>query len=636
MTDKLKKIMTGIIDSSPLVKECERTAALHDNFSTEDLRLLTKTEISLLKKQMNFSDNWGNILVKEDFSPAFIYGNRFYGKCIFGSFSGVLVVVDNNIKLHTGIFDSMIIDTYVDSESCIYKADVISNIFIAKGAKIVACKSISGSHSNSFGNSTPITIGNEISTNTIQIFADLTYDLINYIIKKRGDKKVISLYKDIVDKYTKSVTLSFGMISENASVTNCDKISDTFIGKNSVIDNVRLIKNSTILSAPDNPVILENGVFITDSLIQQGVSIDSGAMVSKSLIFRNANIEDGAIVQKAIIGHSSKICKGEITSSFAGPLTGFHHQSLLIAAIWPGGKGNVGYGANVGSNHTGKAPDQEIFCGEGLFFGLGVNIKYPADFSEAPFTIIATGITTLPQRMTFPFSLIDQPRKSMGKNVLSGLNELFPAWVLDKNVYGIFRNQYKYRDRLKGLSDGIDHEIFRPEIVNMMISARTRLHEIKDKKNLYFDSDIKGIGKNFITDQSRLDAIETYTFFIKFYALKEFIDAANSLAEQNKSIHSLFNDNTDMPEWEFTKKILHDEGLGKLSIGDLCKLFIETQKVILFKTVANKKRDDIRGKKIIPDYTSATTQADNTDNVISRIRKETERYKNMISKIIGL
>jgi hypothetical protein len=40
------------------------------------------------------------------------------------------------------------------------------------------------------------------------------------------------------------------------------------------------------------------------------------------------------------------------------PFVGFHHQALLIATIWPSGRGNVSHGASVGSNHTGKAPDQ--------------------------------------------------------------------------------------------------------------------------------------------------------------------------------------------------------------------------------------------------------------------------------------
>src|SRR4029077_20042916 len=103
------------------------------------------------------------------------------------------------------------------------------------------------------------------------------------------------------------------------------------------------------------------------------------------------------------------VAEGEVTASLVGPFVGFHHQALLIAALWPEGKGNVGYGANVGSNHTSKAPDQEFRAGEGLFLGLGVSIKFPSAFRRAPYSIIACGVNTLPQKVTFPFSLINAP-----------------------------------------------------------------------------------------------------------------------------------------------------------------------------------------------------------------------------------
>ena len=33
-----------------------------------------------------------------------------------------------------------------------------------------------------------------------------------------------------------------------------------------------------------------------------------------------------------------------------GPNTNSHHQSLVISILWPLGRGNVGYGSNIGSN----------------------------------------------------------------------------------------------------------------------------------------------------------------------------------------------------------------------------------------------------------------------------------------------
>jgi len=61
-------------------------------------------------------------------------------------------------------------------------------------------------------------------------------------------------------------------------------------------------------------------------------------------------------------------------------------------------KGNVAYGAKIGSNHTGRSADQEIIVGEGVFFGLGSLIKFPSNLSASPYTIIAADTSCGQQR----------------------------------------------------------------------------------------------------------------------------------------------------------------------------------------------------------------------------------------------
>lgn len=53
--------------------------------------------------------------------------------------------------------------------------------------------------------------------------------------------------------------------------------------------------------------------------------------------------------------------------------------------------------------------DQEIWPGEGVFFGLSTVIKFPANYSESPFSVIGSGVTCLPQRVSSLASL--QPRE---------------------------------------------------------------------------------------------------------------------------------------------------------------------------------------------------------------------------------
>ena len=88
-------------------------------------------------------------------------------------------------------------------------------------------------------------------------------------------------------------------------------------------------------------------------------------MLKAAFFFEHSSLEDNGVVVDSLIGSNSHIAKGEITACYVGPFVGMHHQSLLIGILWPLGRGNVGYGSNVGSNHTGRIPDQETSVGEG-------------------------------------------------------------------------------------------------------------------------------------------------------------------------------------------------------------------------------------------------------------------------------
>src|SRR5208282_4258957 len=172
------------------------------------------------------------------------------------------------------------------------------------------------------------------------------------------------------------------------------------------------------------------------------------ALVERSVLTEHSHAERHGKVTHSILGPNTGVAEGEVTASLLGPFVSFHHQALLIATLWPEGKGNVAYGANVGSNHTSKAPDQEFWPGEGMFLGLGVNIKFPADFSKAPYSIITCGVTTLPQKVMFPFSMINLP-SAMQRGISPAFNEIIPAWLLTDNLYTLKRNEGKYQARNK-------------------------------------------------------------------------------------------------------------------------------------------------------------------------------------------
>jgi hypothetical protein len=258
--------------------------------------------------------------------------------------------------------------------------------------------------------------------------------------------------------------------------------------------------------------------------------IDNAFMCEHSHADRHAKLLD------SFLGPNSGVSEGEVTACLVGPFVGFHHQALLIATVWPEGKGNVGYGANVGSNHTLKAPDQELHNGEGCFFGLGVNIKYPSNFKAAPYTVFATGVCTLGQLLEMPFSLVNGAGEAIA-GLSPAINEISPGWVLSDALFSVLRNEDKFARRNKATRSAIASQVVRADTVELLLEARLRLVAaegkavLKDGKGgpVYTDKQVPGLGKNYMVEASRKAAVTAYTFFVRHYLLKQVLAQAEAL-----------------------------------------------------------------------------------------------------------
>ncbi|CAB1104763.1 unnamed protein product [Ectocarpus sp. CCAP 1310/34] len=298
------------------------------------------------------------------------------------------------------------------------------------------------------------------------------------------------------------------VIGPGAVVMSCSRVVDVFIGANALLESCA-VENATILSTAEEPSRVTCGSSVTSSLLQHGVTVDRGCIVSDSLLMEHSHVDNHGKLTHSVLGPDSGVGAGECLHCLVGPFVGFHHQSLLIATVWPLGRGNVGYGANVGSNHTSRQADQEIWPGEGVFFGLSTVIKFPANYSESPFSVIGSGVTCLPQRVAFPFCLINSQEEAGLPGVSPGLNHLRPGWVLSESMYMVIRSEDK-RNR-------VDWPVFRPSMMRLMADARARLVAAGlNKTEIYVgDRGVAGLGKNYMTEASRLEGIATYTLHLR-------------------------------------------------------------------------------------------------------------------------
>ncbi|RMX68515.1 hypothetical protein KXD40_008800 [Peronospora effusa] len=567
---------------------------------------LSDTEILALKANGNSAHDWQTVRKINKNVPlqtSRIHQCAFHGKVVLGSFSPTFNHDVDGIPFPCGVYNSALRNVVVLDNALIKDTLVLKNVLVDNEALIIKCGSITGpDKGDTFANGIVLHVGVETGGRDLRIVADLPFTLGAAVTMRRHDAELIKTYEAFVDEYVARIQSPMAIVASNARVRACFRVHGTFVGKYAVVEDCDVI-NSTILSTMEEPSVIRVKSIVRDSIVQWNSTVETLSVVDRAFLCDTSHVERHGMVMSSIIGPNTSIAEGEVTSCFVGPFVGFHHQALLIASIWPKGKGNIGSGANVGSNHTLKAPDQELFHGEGVFFGLGCNVKFPSNFVEAPYSVIATAVNTLPQVVAMPFALINTPGHII-PSLSPAINEISPGWVLSRSVFTVLRNEYKFHSRNKSMRTHIEVNIFRPEVVQYMKDARAELVAAEGKAELslangeavYTDKQARGLGKNYMREASRLAGIAAYTFFIKLYALEALLDLAESgCVCADGTVASVASS-------QYEVVTLAEEFDRNQLIRDCLNDLVSMKAEVANMAADGKTRDNVRGERIIPDY----------------------------------
>jgi hypothetical protein len=613
-------------------------------------RPLSATELQTLKEQHNAAEDWARVLVKPGFNPHKVVGCFFSGDVQLGIFREK-VCPEPGVLIGSGVYNCDLVNVSVGDDAYLCNNDLIANYIIGPGVIIRGCGSVVCTGTTSFGNGQQVSLGLETGGRDTGLYAEITVEVAARIAARRTDRKMLNDYTEAIEEYRRAATFNRGMVQAGASIKSTPKVLNTWIGPAATIDSAVWIENSTILSSPDEPTRIASGACVKSSIVQWGARIETHGQVENSVCCEHSFVDSQGQLVKSLLGPNSGVAAGEVRSSLVGPFVGFNHQALLIAAYWPEGKGTIGYGANVGSNHTGKAPDQEIWPGEGVLFGMGVSIKFPADFSKAAYSIIASGLATLPQRIEMPFSLINQRAESF-EGISPAYNEILPGWVLSDNIYTVRRNERKFATRNKAIRERCDFEVFRPEIVDLMVRARAALKKGDNEQTpariaaqkastpgnvhrpIFTDKDIPGLGKNFMKETARLEGIEAYTFYIRFYALKGLYFAVRFCLEHDRDVGRVMERGIiGDPRYDHELSLLESEFPGK-GVRELLPELIAAYEKMAADTLLSKEKDNFRGIRIIPDYAGVHLPA-KEDTFVRATIQETAEIKEAIERILS-
>jgi hypothetical protein len=602
---------------SELIEAAKQVAKRRDNILGLLLREPTREEIAVMEDRGCRCSDWSLIKVAENFDAFRVRRTHLRGACVLGRFSAE-VEVEPGLSLPTGIYDCTLLDCQVGNDCLLENVRFAANLVVDREAVLFDVSSITGSGSTCFGCAQELPLANEAGGREVPMWAEMTVDAAALIARTRHDRQGLAAVRSAAEAYAKAVRSPVAWVRRKARVRHTERISDAYLGAGTDIDHAHEVRDVAILSTVDEPVSIRAGAAVSHSVLQWGVEVAGNGIVRNSALLEHSAVDEHASVDTSVIGPNTHIAKGEVTASLVGPFVGFHHQSLLIAAFWPEGRGNIAYGAMVGSNHTGRAADQEIWPGEGVFFGLGCAIRLPANYSEAAYSTIGMGVTTLPQRVSFPFSLITVPADPLPESVPRAYNEIQPAWGLSENAYGIVRNELKYAKRDQARRHRIDYKIFRPHIMRQVRDARDRLAAVTVVKEVYLESDIPGLGKNALREPVRTQAIAAYDQALLRYALRLLLGEAEGTLT--------------IPGSAEIAHELADALLPGLTCAQRLAKLVEIESENARLVQESKAKDDERGVRVIPGYSDAHLAAEH-DPVVKSAWERVERTRQRVAAL---
>ncbi len=591
------------LESSRLVAERE---AVESELNAKSARSLTGEEVDHLVEQGNSARDWRGVKVLEKFSVDSIVGNRFEGTVILG---------------RSEIFYSTLADCVVGPDCRISHCGRLSRYLVGAGALIENVGRIEMSRETSeFGNDLEL-FHEELFSRALRTVAELPFGCAAWIggpEAARSRKRADSLRAQI-NSYALGMKSDRGYLAPGVQILGATAIENCWIGRGVEIIGAGTLRDSTFWTDGGKPTVIRDGAQVRHSLIGPGCMIENLACVENSIFFEEVFAGCQAIVKGSAVGANTRLSASECNDCLLGPFSMAIHHGLILAAWWPEGKGNIAYGSNVGSNHTGRAPDQEIWPGEGLFCGLGCNVKFPSNFREAPYTIIATGLTTLPQKVSFPFSLISAPTQVF-RGAPPALNELQPGWGLVRNAYGIERHERNMAKRNRARRMRIETEILRPDILGLCERAMIRLKRAKKQiRPFYTGREIPGLGKNVMTERARAEGLKAYAWGLRIGAARRLLRELE--VEENSA-------NLEGLNW--CVGIL-GESAPRLLLDLAMKIHAEWVKLV----IESKAVDDRRGIAILDDYEERHLTVER-DPLVAEIQAEHRRHRDAMKKYLSV
>ncbi|MCL2295138.1 MAG: DUF4954 family protein [Spirochaetes bacterium] len=444
-------------------------------------RQLKSEEIEILKQNLCEADDWSLISVTDPFDPLLIKRTVFKGIVRIGRLEKG-IIKDKDRECCCGISDSFIISSDIGDYCAIHNNRYISAVIAGNYVILSDNNEIYTTEDAKFGNCIlkegeaaatlrKINLVNEKGGRAISAFSGITGADVYLWVKQRESKEFVSRLESFTCKSFDAKRGYYSFIDDHTVIKGTSLIRNIMTGRSCRIERATCVDDVTINSSALKPVLLANNVVVKKGIIGEGCRIANSSVAEDFILEPGSSLDKGARFIHSFLGSCSNVACCEVISSFIYPSHQQHHNNSFLIASVVMGQSNIAAGATLGSNHNSRANDCEMWAGRGFWPGLCSSIKFNSKF--ASYCLLAKSDFPYELNIFLPFALVNN-------NVYEDSLEIMPAYWWLYNMYSLFRNYFKFKDRSQGLDSikGVEFDFMAPDTAEEILSAISFIEDI--------------------------------------------------------------------------------------------------------------------------------------------------------------
>ncbi|GGH28942.1 DUF4954 family protein [Sphingobacterium alkalisoli] len=464
--------------------ENEYTRRFEHQLNSNDYRHLTSAEIAILVHNGNYSPNWKDVHVTDQFIPEQIQNSKFYGLVRIGNMSPSFIAF-RDLQLPIGIYNSQIISSDIGNDVAIHHVRYLSHFILGNEVILSSVNEMETSPTAKFGNGIVkegesenqrivLELCNENGGRSVVPFEGMQAADAYLCTRFRGDDVLQQRFLEITENQFSERRGFYSMIGNRTVIKNSNIIKDVKIGSHAYIKGVNKLKNLTINSIEGAYTQIGEGCELVNGIIGYGCRVFYGVKAVRFILSSFSQLKYGARLINSFLGDNSTISCCEVLNSLLFPAHEQHHNNSFLCAALVKGQSNMAAGATVGSNHNSRGADGEIIAGRGFWPGLCVSLKHNSRF--ASYTLIVKGDFLHELDIRMPFSLVSH-------DVANDQVVIIPGYWFLYNMYALMRNTSKFlnRDKRQLKNQYLEYDILAPDTVNEIFSALKELESAVGK-----------------------------------------------------------------------------------------------------------------------------------------------------------